>query len=151
MRIIEHKIWMQEVPNEISLAICVAGCTVGCKNCHWEELNKLEGRKMNMIDYEYLLSMYKDLVSCVLFMGGDDDTNKEELITFLELAKKYGYRTCLYSGRCGIIEEITEHLDYLKEGPWIESLGGLDSPTTNQRFYRMPEREDLTHLFQKGE
>ena len=28
-------------------------------------------------------------------------------------------------------------LDYLKLGPYDERLGGLDSPTTNQRFYRV--------------
>ena len=28
-------------------------------------------------------------------------------------------------------------LDYLKLGPYDERFGGLDSPTTNQRFYRI--------------
>lgn len=28
-------------------------------------------------------------------------------------------------------------LDYLKLGPYDERLGGLDSPATNQRFYRV--------------
>ena len=41
----------------------------------------------------------------------------------------------------------------MKVGPYIDELGPLDSPTTNQRFYKIehspdgPELKDLTGRF----
>lgn len=42
-------------------------------------------------------------------------------------------------------------LDYLKTGHYDEKLGGLDCPTTNQRFYRLDHGQliDITTLFQR--
>lgn len=42
-------------------------------------------------------------------------------------------------------------LDYLKVGAYDERLGGLDSPTTNQRFYQVEYGllEDKTQLFRR--
>ena len=41
--------------------------------------------------------------------------------------------------------------DFIKTGPYVEALGGLKSPTTNQRFYRREGEKwiDETHLFQR--
>lgn len=42
-------------------------------------------------------------------------------------------------------------LDYLKTGHYDEKLGGLDCPTTNQRFYRLESGRliDRTTLFRE--
>ena len=41
-----------------------------------------------------------------------------------------------YSGRHELAKEIElKNFDYIKLGPYIEELGGLKSPTTNQRLY----------------
>lgn len=44
-------------------------------------------------------------------------------------------------------------LDYLKLGHYDERLGGLDSPTTNQRFFRIEAGKlfDQTYLFRRRE
>ena len=42
-------------------------------------------------------------------------------------------------------EDIWEAFDYVKIGPYIESLGPLNSVTTNQRLYH--HREDITARF----
>lgn len=44
-------------------------------------------------------------------------------------------------------------LNYLKLGPYDAKRGGLDNPTTNQRFYRIDHGmlQDKTHLFQRKE
>ncbi len=60
-------------------------------------------------------------------------------------------RTAWYSG-CA---ELPPHfpagtLDYVKLGPYVAALGGLRSPTTNQRLYRLESdgsRTDLTGRF----
>ena len=55
-----------------------------------------------------------------------------------------------------------EYFDYIKTGPYKKELGGLDSITTNQRFYQVKKKlaymsdevmyrylEDITWKFQK--
>ena len=68
-------------------------------------------------------------------------------------------RTAWYSGRQSypntpgnqIIPNTPIPFDYVKLGPYIESLGGLKSSTTNQRLYkRVGETwEDITSSFWK--
>ena len=52
-----------------------------------------------------------------------------------------GYRT----GR--VSEDIKRYLSYLKVGPYIEELGGLNSPTTNQRFLDLIHNKVLNNYF----
>ena len=73
----------------------------------------------------------------------------------LRRIRAHNLKTCLYSG-FDIIEPfaaLLPLLDYLKLGPYDERLGGLDSPTTNQRFFRIEAGELLnqTYLFQRRE
>ena len=51
----------------------------------------------------------------------------------------------------------TAAMDYIKLGPYIPSRGGLDSPQTNQRMYRIvrdgndtPAFEDITARFRRN-
>ena len=52
-----------------------------------------------------------------------------------------GFKTCLYSGfdTPAPFILLLPLLNYLKLGPYDERLGGLESPTTNQRFYRVEQ------------
>ena len=79
-----------------------------------------------------ILNQYRGYANCVLFMGGE--WHPEELTHKLALARDLGFETCLYTGREQVEPEIMSELTWVKTGPWIESLGGLTSPTTNQRF-----------------
>ena len=43
--------------------------------------------------------------------------------------------------------------DYIKLGPWIEALGPLTAPTTNQRLYRIATdgtMSDITARFRRN-
>jgi anaerobic ribonucleoside-triphosphate reductase activating protein len=84
-------------------------------------------------------------------MGGDQ--NIREIRTALEIAKGHNVKTCVYFGAETVAEvyPIIDLLDYFKIGPYIEKHGGLDSPTTNQRFYKVSEEGivNQTHLFRK--
>lgn len=93
--------------------------------------------------------------SCILFMGGEWS---KFLINFIKYVRG-GYpdkKTALYSGQELAFFEGTEYmdyLDYLKVGPYIEELGGLQSPDTNQRLFRLDNgeiEEDLTLWLQKN-
>ena len=136
----------QEVPGEISLCFSITGCNIGCKGCHSTELwNDQNGRPLTEEIFRSWLERYQNLISCVVFFGGE--WQPEQLITLLKAAQKKGLKTCLYTGRKHIDLSISHHLDFLKTGAWHAALGGLDSDSTNQVFRNVKTGETLNHLF----
>lgn len=102
-----------------------------------------------------LMAQYSDAITCVCFMG--DGGEIAMLYNLIEFVHDCGYKVCVYSGMRDLPPLLGPNSfwpDYLKAGPYIESLGGLDHPATNQRFYfidrlRGGELHDWTHLFWK--
>ena len=137
----------QEVPGEISLCFLISGCTLRCPGCHssysWKTRNK---EFMSEIDFEIYIKKYVNMITCILFMGGEwNDT----LPNYLRIAKRLTFKTALYTGLT--LEQIDikkYNLDYIKVGQWIEKLGGLDNPNTNQKFINLNTGKDSTYLFQ---
>ena len=157
-----------EVPNEISLAINITGCTIHCKGCHSQWLWSNKGKELTKDELTNLIEKNKGITT-VLFMGGDNFI--EQLIEYARDIKCHypNLKVAWYSGRHNFdlessqVEKLETYLDYIKMGPYIKQLGGLDSPSTNQRFYkidRVPIAEghpelgiklkliDQTYLFQ---
>ena len=132
-----------EVPNEISLAINITGCTIHCKGCHSQWLWSNKGKELTKDELHNLIENNKGITT-ILFMGGD---NFIEQLTERARNIKYHYpnlKVAWYSGRDDFedsisprIKELMTYLDYVKVGPYIKKLGGLDNPNTNQRFYRI--------------
>ena len=138
-----YSIVFQEVPDEVSLAINISGCPYKCRGCHSKYLWDYKGNDL-VKDFDDLLSKYDGLITCACFMGGDQ--NSQDLIKCLEKAKQYTLKTCLYTGADAIGDvdsQIVECLDYIKVGKYIEDLGGLDSPTTNQRMYDLSNGTEI--------
>lgn len=148
LRYSDYSIVFQEVPNEISLAINITECPHHCPGCHSFYLSESFGNYIDD-DLSYLIDRYKNYITCVCFMGGDQ--HMEDLKENLIYVKALGLKTCVYSG--SDVEEdfdsLLPHLDYLKIGPYIEGRGGLSSPTTNQVFYKITngQKEDITNVF----
>ena len=144
----QKDIAFQEVPNEVSLILSISGCPARCVGCHsidlWKDKNGVFLSEELFLSY---LKMYEGLLTCVCFFGGE--WQKEQLIKLLRIARSHNLKTCLYSGEKGIPEDIEMHLTYLKLGPWIESLGGLESIHTNQRIMNLETGEVLNHYFWK--
>ena len=140
---------LQEVPGEISLCFSISGCDKRCEGCHspflWKKGN---GSLLTEEVYTSLLNQYKNLATCVLFMGGE--WHKEELIKMLEEAKNNNYKTCLYTGEESVSEEISNQLTWLKTGMWKQELGGLESNKTNQLFIEVKTNQKLNYLFSKN-
>lgn len=180
-----EQITFQEVPNEISLSFLIAGCPLKCKGCHsadsWRVTSEAEAKTVVIkedfittnkskthpinsnarikLTKEYLetrIKQYQDMISCVLFLGGEWQI--EQLIELLQTVKNTNpsLKTCLYTGLelDEIVDLIKQEvnkradigwayifendlLDYLKTGRWIRELGGLDNKNTNQRFYKI--------------
>lgn len=140
---------LQEVPGEISICFSITGCSLKCNGCHSRYLWKLEnGKPLTPLIYKEILTSYKYLASCVLFMGGE--WYEKELVKYLKVAAEFNYKTCLYSGEASVSDKLLKHLTWVKTGPWIEELGGLETNTTNQIYKEVKTNKVLNYLFQKN-
>ena len=145
---------LQEVPDEISLIIPLAGCGHHCRGCHSPEYqDETKGVDLTVSVLEHLLEDYRDKCSCVCIFGGEHGSNTLSLIC--DLALSMGYTTALYSGYNKLWDipyTVLKKLDYLKLGEYVQELGGLAEKTTNQRMYRIDEfgiPKDITKEFWK--
>lgn len=143
MIVFAQSIVLQEVPGEVSLALAISGCPRQCPGCSWSG-SDLGGEELGITEFERLLENHRGLATCVLFLGGEW---APEFLEYLTLAKSLGFETCLYTGDRSVAEEIRNELTYLKTGEYIEALGGLDSPTTNQIFTDLRTGNTLNHKF----
>jgi anaerobic ribonucleoside-triphosphate reductase activating protein len=148
MRFYKKDVVFQEVPGEISLSYFICGCPLKCPGCHssftW---NEHAGTKLTPDVFISDIKNYQGFLSCVLFMGGE--WHEQELLKYLGIANKYGLKTCLYTGLESVSSELMHACTFLKTGPWISHLGGLDAPSTNQRFIQTDTGECLNAAFYK--
>ncbi len=161
LKVASFDIVFQEIPGEVTLALNLSGCPCHCPGCHsphlWEDI----GEELNAELLSGLLDRYGSMITCVAFMGGDQDP--AEVAQWAEYVKRIrnqesGIKTAWYSGRMNM-PSLEGPFDYVKIGPYIESLGGLKSEKTNQRLYKRvgqgtPESpyewQDITSVFWKN-
>lgn len=126
----------REIPEEITLGISISGCKIHCPECHSKELWEDKGTILDLQQVDILLQQHKG-ITCICLFGGEHDIDSLIEI-FMYLHKKI--KTAWYCGLDNIPKDkmgITQYLDYLKLGHYDHKLGGLDSPTTNQRLYKL--------------
>lgn len=149
LRFVTEQVVWQEVPGEVSLAFTISGCPLRCKGCHSSAArNPKAGQLLTPEYFLARLHQYQGLMSCVLFLGGEWQPNA--LIALLRIACEQQLKTCLYTGADAISPMLLPYLTYLKTGPWVAELGGLNSPTTNQRFIDVRTQENLNDSFLKN-
>ena len=154
LKYLGYSIVFQEVPDEVTLAINISGCPHKCEGCHSKYLWEYDGNYISD-DLDKLIERYKGLITCVCFMGGDQ--NQKELTDLLIFTHKYGLKTALYTG-CNFMSDlhirVLGNLDYLKIGYYDSNRGGLDNANTNQRMlawdWKSGKWDDITYKFQKG-
>lgn len=144
-----YAIVFQEIPNEITLALNICGCPHKCEGCHSQYLWDNDGIVVEE-DLEKLLDKYKDYITCVCFMGGDQEINN--LFKLKKIVSRYNLKTAIYSGSDDIeIFDVLKDMnfDYIKIGSYKKELGGLDKETTNQRMFKFDNvYKDITKIFQ---
>lgn len=154
----ETDIVFQEVPDEVSLAINISNCPHRCEGCHSPHLREDIGRDLET-DLPDLLNRYGSKITCVLFLGEGNDP--DALSRCVQLCFDRGIKQAVYSGvdlpegytkldvlwqavLCGLP-------DYIKLGSYKKELGGLSSPSTNQRMFHYSAidscYEDITDKF----
>lgn len=153
LKYVDTKVVFAEIPDEICLAVNISGCPIRCPDCHSKYLWDSIGKDLTFEELSSLIQKNKG-VSCVLFMGGDREPQYIK-----ELAEKvhntFNLKVACYFGS-NTTFGIEDALNYIKIGPFIKALGPLDSPTTNQRLYKIIHQEnnivlkDITSMFWKS-
>ena len=144
-----------EIPSEITLGVSISGCTIHCIGCHSRELWEDKGTLLTIEELQRLLDKHKG-ITCLLLLGGEHDID-----SLVELFQ-YAYRKVKTAWYCGLDlipkdkQDILQYLDFVKTGHYDQELGGLDSPSTNQRFYKIEHQgngdyyqHDITFKFNK--
>ena len=152
LKIASFDIVFQEIPGEVTLALNLSGCPCHCPGCHSPHLAEDIGEVLDEELMDGLLARYGSLITCVAFMGGDQ--NPDEVAKWGEYVRNKGHKTAWYSGRQYTPETAPFNFqlsifNFLKFGPYIESLGGLKSEKTNQHLYKRvgDAWEDITSVF----
>lgn len=154
LKYLGHSIVFQEVPDEVTLAINISGCPHKCVGCHSKYLWEYKGRYISD-DLSGLIEKYKGLITCICFMGGDQ--NQKELVDLLTNVRLHGLKTALYTGAdsMNILDiAVLNNLEYCKIGHYDSMRGGLDNSNTNQKMFKWNydanKWDDITYKFLKG-
>ena len=155
MKFVETMVVFREVPDEVTLAINISNCPVKCPGCHSSYLAQDIGEELDKESLAVLVNNNPG-ITCVSFMGGDADPAKVGELAVEVKKLNPALKTCWYSGRDLEHAKVNlEVLDFVKVGPYIDEFGPLDSPNTNQRFYKIEhgpqgvELKDMTKWFVK--
>ncbi len=144
----DTKVVFAEIPDEITLAINISNCPCHCKGCHSPYLAEDIGEELSLSNLITLYDRNKG-ITCISLMGGDSDPSYIDVLAeFIKNILKL--KVAWYSGRQELSKDIDlGNFDFIKLGPYIPEKGGLDSRTTNQRFYHIVDGIliDKTELF----
>lgn len=147
----EEMICFQEVPDEVTLSFSISNCPRRCEGCHSAYLSQdiglpLKQRLLPAIEAN------KGLITCVLFMGGDDEKQIAELQECIDLCRKNNLKVALYTGSDEFPTQLSETLDYIKYGHYDRARGGLNDKNTNQKFLKKLKDKwiDITYRFWKN-
>lgn len=162
---------LNEIPDRTAISFVIGNCKQHCKGCH---SSYLWGAPTNWWAMDEICETAEKYIEqgadAILLMGGT--TNGIPYYVLDELIMKLARiaDVCLYSGSDHEDFDkdfaLNSRLTWIKTGSFKEELGGLNSPTTNQRFYHKRRKyyfdlhtgcveklewlEDITDFFQKG-
>ena len=153
MKYVNTGVVFQEIPDEVTLSINISNCPCHCLGCHSEYLWQDIGEPLNVMSLGIMLKEYGEDITCVAFMGGDGTPKEVDALAAWIRSTYPNLYIAWYSGRTKVSNEIhVENFDYIKVGPYVERLGALNNPTTNQRLYKIQKDgslKDITSKFWK--
>ena len=147
LKYVNTGIVFQEIPDEVTLSINISNCPCHCSGCHSKYLWQDIGEPLTAETLDRFMERYSGEVSCVCFMGGDSEPQHVAALA-LYLRQEYpDVKVAWYSGRQQFPQGISKRcFDYIKVGPYIERLGALKQPTTNQRLYKHTADEEFKDI-----
>lgn len=153
--IVSYAVSMQEIPDHIAFVINIGNCIQGCVGCHSKDImSYYDGESTKAVPLKKVIKkaskVHKLGATVCCIMGGTTNygVTREYLTVLIKaLALIFEDGVGLYSGSdCPIDDDFYDNginyyyahytpLTYLKIGSYQKDLGGLDKPTTNQRYY----------------
>ena len=97
MKIASYDIVFQEIPGEVTLALNISGCPNRCPGCHSPHLREDIGEELTDELLDALINQYRTGITCVCFMGGDQDP--DEVARLAAHVRAQGLKTAWYSGK----------------------------------------------------
>ena len=149
LKFVDTLVSFQEVPDEITLCINISNCPCHCEGCHSPYLAEDIGNPLGYWTLNNLIKTNKG-ITCVCFMGGDSDPEWIATLAFRVKRDFPDLKIGWYSGRQHLPSNFPiQHFEYIKVGPYIPKLGGLDKETTNQIMYKVDNGNliDITYRF----
>lgn len=141
--VVNTDITFNELPDKMAYALELGACKQHCVGCHSPELQSEDVSLTSLLD---ILEEAQDAIdagaNAIVVMGGTNNKHitEESLISLLSALSDIA-PTGLYSGSEDEERDKTialeGHCTWLKTGPYVDTLGGLESIRTNQRFYRI--------------
>lgn len=149
--VVSTGITMNEVPDKVAFYVELGECTQHCAGCHSPHLWKPVEHKTTLEDLQAQAdeAINKGANAIVLMGGTTNGLSMDDLIKVIDGLEAIA-STCLYSGidDMEVNRYIAEHsqLTWIKTGSYKEELGGITSPTSNQRFFRKEYEYRIEHF-----
>ena len=132
-------ITLNEVPNKVAVYIEFNNCNLKCKGCHSPHLHSdyFDGERIEIKEIlSYVNKQVNKGANYIVLMGGDNNNvMPSDLYTLINKLDDIA-PVMLYSGSEDTSILTETNLTLLKTGGYIEELGGLLSPTTNQKVFK---------------
>lgn len=137
LKFTNYGITYRELPGEVALSFTISNCPHVCFGCHSPELREDIGTWIYKIFP--LIEKYKEHITAICFLGHGGEDHTQEMEDVLKRIS-VGYpklKIGLYSGYEYMMKRFIPYLHYYKTGRYIESLGPLGSPKTNQKIHKL--------------
>lgn len=147
--VVDYGITFAEVPDKCAVFLELGDCKRYCEGCHTPELCEpmTDEDCLTMADcVEIVESFIDEGANAVVVLGGTDchSFKRASLRCLLRTLSEYA-PVCLYSGSDDTKTMLDFALDsgcmYVKAGSYQKHCGGLQQPTTNQRFYELEQQQ----------
>ena len=131
-------ITLTEIPDKVAVYLEIGNCKNNCAGCHSDHLRKPMASNMTIADIEAIVerNVNNGANACVI-MGGDNNGLDSEDLECLIKTLSYIVPTGIYVGDSDAIKYAKMGAKWVKTGKYVEALGGLDKPATNQHFYEV--------------
>lgn len=143
---------LQEIPSEVSLVIIISDYIRQCRGKKAKLYKSIEAKPLIPEELSVLIDSLIEEITCVTFMGGDIAPDEMNDFAAFVRTQYPELRIGWYSAD----ESITvftdyQNFDYIKLGSYNQRKGGLSSPKTNQRLYKVEGAalRDITHRFRE--
>lgn len=150
LKYLNTAVTFSEFPDEISLCINITGCVIHCPQCHSQYLWEDIGEPLTIEALSKLIDKNEG-ITCVGLMGGDREPYQINALA-KGIKGLYDIKVGWYSGKSELSKDIIlDNFNYIKLGPYIEKVGGIDKKTTNQKMFEVIDNKlvDVTAKFWK--